>query len=85
MNKTNIARKLRMQSETERLGERPRQTTREREKSNYDDEEKLLKLMEIKNKQSILRTFKKTTLKDVDYEQLVINNVLCLDIGEQDI
>jgi hypothetical protein len=41
--------------------------------------------MEIKNKQSILRTFKKTTLKDVDYEQLVINNVLCLDIGEQDI
>ena len=87
MNKTNIAQKLRVHGES---------GSSRRKSSNYHDsasnkeededaEEKLLELMEMKTKQNILRTFGRSTLKDVDYEQLVLNKVLCLAISEEDV
>lgn len=45
-------------------------------------DEEQLKMEETKTKQNILRKLGRKCLKDVDFEQLVINNVLCLAISD---
>jgi hypothetical protein len=57
---------------------------RDMEKSNKFSilDEEQLKMEETKTKQNILRKLGRKCLKDVDFEQLVINNVLCLAISD---